>query len=273
MRIRIVHHVTYTYEQPARAVLQILRLTPRDHDGQHVTRWRIDVDLDARMRAGRDTFGNVTQTLSVEGPVSKMRISIDGEVETTDINGIVRGGAERFMPEIFLRETPLTLAGDAVRALASDAGGSDHLDIAHRLLGVVHETLALKNDAVEVPGEAALTRGAGSARDFAHILVSAARYRGLPARIVSGYCNPEEDETPAPPPPDLHVWSEIHIAGLGWIAFDPSAALCATDAYVRVAVGLDHLDTAPVRAARYGGHGETREIALSIEAGRRQTQR
>lgn len=273
MRIRIVHHLTYTYETPARAVLQILRLTPRDHDGQHVTRWRIDVDLDARLRLGRDTYGNVTQTLSVDGPVSKMRVSIDGEVETTDINGIVRGGAERFAPEIFLRDTALTLAGDAIRALANDAGGNDQLDIAHRLLGVVHDTLTLKHETVEATGEAALKRGTGSAHDFAHILVSAARYRGLPARIVSGYCYPEEDaEEPGPSQRDLHVWCEIHIAGLGWIAFDPSMALCATDAYVRVAVGLDHLDAAPVRAANYGGYGETREIALNVETGRRQSQ-
>ena len=30
MRIRVVHETNYTYEQPARGLIQILRLTPRD---------------------------------------------------------------------------------------------------------------------------------------------------------------------------------------------------------------------------------------------------
>ena len=34
MRIRISHTIGYDYAEPARHITQILRLTPRDHDGQ-----------------------------------------------------------------------------------------------------------------------------------------------------------------------------------------------------------------------------------------------
>ena len=43
---------------------------------------------------------------------------------------------------------------------------------------------------------------------------------------------------------------------LGWVAFDAANGFCATDAHVRVAVGLDELSAAPSRGTRYGGAGE-----------------
>jgi transglutaminase-like putative cysteine protease len=275
VRIHINHSITHTYEQPARSVLQILRLTPCDHDGQHVKHWRVDINVDARMRSGRDTFGNITQTLSVDGPTSKFQITIAGEVETNDMNGVVRGCAERFAPEIFLRDTQYTLAGDAVRVLAHDAGGSEDLDIAHRLMGAVYKAITLKSASSDEAAETVLARGHGSSRDIAHVLTSAARHRGLPARIVSGYCLPGEDTADSATQKDLHTWSEIHVEGLGWIAFDASADMCATDSYIRVALGLDHLDACPIRAANYGGLGEERSIALIVttQNGQRQQQR
>ena len=43
MRIQISHETVYRYETPAAGVIQTLRLTPRNHDGQYVVDWRIDV--------------------------------------------------------------------------------------------------------------------------------------------------------------------------------------------------------------------------------------
>ena len=48
MRIRISHTIGYEYAEPARHITQILRLTPRDHDGQHVMSWRIEPNVDGR---------------------------------------------------------------------------------------------------------------------------------------------------------------------------------------------------------------------------------
>ena len=49
MRIRISHLTSYRYETPATSVIQMLRLTPRNHDGQYVARWRNDVSTDCRI--------------------------------------------------------------------------------------------------------------------------------------------------------------------------------------------------------------------------------
>ena len=46
--------------------------------------------------------------------------------------------------------------------------------------------------------------------------------------------------------------------------FDPTNGICPTEAYVRVAVGLDYLGAAPVRGSIYGGTGEKLEFRVSI---------
>ena len=64
-----------------------------------------------------------------------------------------------------------------------------------------------------------------------------------------------------------HAWAEAFVPGLGWVAFDAANGICATDAHVRVAVGLDYLGAAPVRGTRYGGAGETLAVSVQV-AGR-----
>jgi len=60
MRIQIDHTTIYRYAEPPRRLLQLLRLTPSSFAGQSVLEWRLDVDCDARLREGRDGYGNVT---------------------------------------------------------------------------------------------------------------------------------------------------------------------------------------------------------------------
>src|SRR6266567_69753 len=101
MRIRISHLTTYRYHTPATSVIQMLRLTPRNHDGQYVARWRIDVSADCRLDQHEDAFG-------------KLKVLVEGEVETRDTEGVVRGAVERFPPSLFLRETELTNPDEAI---------------------------------------------------------------------------------------------------------------------------------------------------------------
>ncbi len=65
---------------------------------------------------------------------------------------------------------------------------------------------------------------------------------------------------------------KAHIEGLGWIGFDAANRQCPTDAYVRVAVGLDYLGAAPVRGNRYGGGDENLTVALKVDQSSRQIQ-
>ena len=79
MRIAIRHRTHYAYASPAKAVMQLLRLTPRNHDGQTVKRWRIDLNCDGTLKAGEDPFGNLTHTLALNGPISDLEVTVEGE--------------------------------------------------------------------------------------------------------------------------------------------------------------------------------------------------
>ena len=99
MRIRISHATTYRYETPPTGVTQLLRLTPRNHDGQYVVDWRIDLSEDCILHQHYDAFGNITHSFTADGPFDKLAVTVDGEVETQDTNGLVNGAMEMFPPE------------------------------------------------------------------------------------------------------------------------------------------------------------------------------
>ena len=91
MRLTIDHTTVYTYTEPTRRVIQLLRLTPCNFAGQSVLDWRVDVDCDACLREGRDGYGNITHMLYVEKPIQRLSISVSGRVLTEDQSGMVRG--------------------------------------------------------------------------------------------------------------------------------------------------------------------------------------
>jgi transglutaminase-like putative cysteine protease len=274
MRIRISHLTSYAYGTPANSVIQMLRLTPRNHDGQYVARWRIDVSTDCRLDQHEDAFGNLTHAFSTEGPFSELAVTVEGEVETRDTQGIMRGTVERFPPSLYLRTTALTMpdAGIAAFAAASrDAAGGDVLNLLHHLLERLHDDVAYDTDPTHAATTAAdaFTLKRGVCQDLTHIFIAAARSLAIPARYVGGYFHRDDgvDEQEAG-----HAWAEAFVPGLGWVAFDAANGLCATDAHVRVAVGLDYLGAAPLRGTRYGGGDEVMSVKVRVDQASQQTQ-
>ena len=69
-----------------------------------------------------------------------------------------------------------------------------------------------------------------------------------------------------------HAWAEAYVPDLGWVAFDPANGISATDAHVRVAVGLDYLGVTPIRGTRYGGGTESMVVRVRVDQAKRQMQ-
>ena len=270
MRLRISHSTTYRYEPPATGVIQILRMTPGSHDGQYVAEWQIDVSTDSRLDVHEDAFGNVTHVMTY-GAIADLNITVEGLIETHDTGGVLRGTDERFPPSLFLRSTPLTAVNPAMATFARELRAEsedDVLGFLHGLMTQVSEHMTFDEDpttsgtsAVEAFG---LKRGV--CQDYAHIFIACARSGGVPARFVSGHFSRSDGRVNQPAG---HAWAEAFVPNLGWVGFDAANCICATDAHVRVAVGLDYLGAAPVRGTRYGGGSETLTVAVTVEqAGR-----
>src|SRR5262245_16503461 len=118
MRIIVSHDTIYRYATPVTGVIQILRLTPRAHDGQYVAAWRIDVSADCPLAAHDDAFGNITHTFTVDGALEELTVHVEGEVTTENTDGVISGAIERFPPSFFLRETALTRPDAAIAEFA-----------------------------------------------------------------------------------------------------------------------------------------------------------
>ena len=91
-----------------------LRLTPRHHDGQYVVDWRVDLSVDCQLHQQEDAFGNITHSFTAEGPLDALSVAVEGEVDTHETHGVVRGTVERFPPALYLRETGAISLGDYV---------------------------------------------------------------------------------------------------------------------------------------------------------------
>ncbi|MGA8968485.1 MAG: transglutaminase family protein [Pseudolabrys sp.] len=274
MRIRISHATTYAYNIPPTGVTQLLRLTPRDHDGQHVLSWRIDLSEDCLLHQHEDAFGNITHSFTAEGPFNTLTVEVAGEVDTQDTDGMVSGAIERFPPQFYLRETSLTQTDAAIVDFAQAtraATDGDALAVLHALLKTLNREIAFDTDpthAATTAAEAfALRRGV--CQDITHIFVAATRALGIPARYVGGHFHRADGVTAQDAG---HAWAEAYVENLGWVAFDPTNGICTTDAHVRVAVGLDYLGAAPVRGTRFGGSGETLTVAVRVDQARQQAQ-
>jgi transglutaminase-like putative cysteine protease len=273
MRICVAHETFYRYDTPSTGVIQTLRLTPRNHTGQYVVDWRIDVSADCRLEPQEDSFGNIVHAFSTNGPISELRLLVEGEVETQDTAGVVQGAVERFPPSLFLRETALTRPDDAIAAYAAQfprPGADATLSTLHKLLSRLHEDIACDADPANAGGSAeAFAQKRGGCQDLAHIFIAVARSLGVPARYVGGYFHRPDGATA----PDAgHAWAEAHVPDLGWVGFDPANDICVTDHYVRVAMGLDQLGAAPVRGAHYGGGREALAVKLRVSQAAWQTQ-
>lgn len=273
MRLRVSHFTTYRYEPRAVSIIQMLRLAPRDHEGQYVVDWQIGVSSDTRLDMQHDAFGNIVHILT-QGATSEITVHVDGLVDTTDTHGVLRGTDERFPPALFLRATELTAGDDAIAALARDLVtefDDDRLRLLHGLMTRLGDEMTFDPDPTH-PGTTARDAYAlrrGVCQDYAHIFIACARKAGVPARFVSGHFLRADGVVEQQAG---HAWAEAFVPDLGWVGFDPANGICITDCHVRVAVGLDYLGAAPVRGTRYGGGAENLDVAVRVDQAGRQNQ-
>ncbi len=288
MRIAISHTTRYRFDQPSPHGLQRLRLTPRSCAVQTVRDWRMAV-TGASVEAEYDDHNQNCTTLISFGGGSEIEVASHGVVETLDCAGVV-GKHTGFMPLwSFLNQTDLTRPGPLMRRLAgrfaggplqsqsasgqsqsqSQSGqgqpslaGDAPIAALHALSDAVLEAVAYATGRTDAStsAEAALAAGHGVCQDHAHIFIGAVRMLGVPARYVSGYLLMDGviDQNAG------HAWAEAHVAGLGWVGFDVSNAICPDARYVRVATGADYHDAAPITGVTLGGGAAEMTVEVSV---------
>ena len=263
MRLTVNHVTRYAYDPAVRSVVQSHRLTPSSFAGQRIVDWEVTVPGGTRGALHRDGAGDVVQGWTISGPVSEVVVKVTGTVETEDLAGVLRGYREMILPDCYLRDTPATRLDAALETLAQVATASDPLGLAHALSAVVADAIAYRPGVTHAHTTAAeaLALGEGVCQDHAHALIACARARGMPGRYVSGYLFADATGQAHEA---AHAWAELHVAGFGWVGFDPANRCCADDRYIRLGSGLDAQDAAPIRGIARGAGREAMDVTVAI---------
>ncbi len=265
MRLHVQHESVYRYDLPVRGVVQSHRLTPTRCESQRAESWEVTVSGGVKGGSFRDGAGDWVQGWTVQGPVSEIVVRVQGIIETTDTSGVLRGHRELVPPGAYLRESMPTRVDTALTELAMGASGGDLLGLAHALSAAVADAIAYRPGVTHAHTTAAeaLALGEGVCQDHAHALIACGRLRGLPARYVSGYLQAGAEGDPHEA---AHAWAELHIAGLGWVGFDPANRCCPDERYIRLGSGVDAREAAPIRGTARGGGTEHLDVTVAIEA-------
>lgn len=131
--------------------------------------------------------------------------------------------------------------------------------------------LARAEQGVQTPYHT-LDSGTGSCRDFATLMIEAARRLGIAARFVSGYlyC---ADLDPARAgqavPGATHAWVEAYLPGAGWLPFDPTNNLIGGTDLVRVGVACHASQAVPVSGEWFGYPADFGALHVDVQVSRR----
>lgn len=271
MRLSIRHVTTYAYEPATDRCALRLRCYPSAFDTQQLVTWSLGVNGVAVPALLSTASGDRESIWTCNKALEKIEIVAEGEVDTADAAGVVRGLKNGIRPSVYLRETPLTEPNEKIAALAKTPEGKaaarTPLERLHALMHGVREAMDYKPGHTDMHTTAAqaLKKGSGVCQDHAHVFIAAARSAGVPARYVVGYLLAQGTSLT-----ETHAWAEAYVPDLGWVGFDPANRICPTERYVRLCSGLDSADAAPIRGNVSGAAGET--LAASVAVSQTDTQ-
>jgi transglutaminase-like putative cysteine protease len=282
MIFRIRYTTRYAYDEPAYNSQNDARLAPNDGPGQRCIAFKLEIDPPAEISEYKDSFGNRAHSISIKAPHRTLVIVADSIVERVE----VRAQHPRPMTfEEYLSDDESRTAQyrdflEASRYVpfsrrlgkffwsARPQMSEDVATYATRIIGSIRDQFGYDRAATHVHStvDDILTAGGGVCQDFAHLTIGLFRLAGVPARYVSGYLAPNPTNDPQAPPPELasHAWIEILLPGAGWTGFDPTHRAPTSLQHIRVAIGRDYGDVAPIRGS-YQTAGGKQVMSYELE--------
>jgi transglutaminase-like putative cysteine protease len=114
------------------------------------------------------------------------------------------------------------------------------------------------------PGET-LRLQQGTCRDFALLMMEAARSLGFAARFVTGYVYvPDRDGPVRLGGGSTHAWCQIYIPGSGWVEFDPTNGIVGNRDLIRVGVARTPEQAIPVLGKYWGDADDELGMEVSV---------
>lgn len=101
----------------------------------------------------------------------------------------------------------------------------------------------------------------GTCRDFAELMMAAARYLGYAARFITGYVY---TANAAPGSSSPHAWAEVYIPSVGWIELDATNGLIDDGDLIPVASASGGEELTPISGSFEGAGGSSLSVGVDV---------
>jgi len=289
-----VRHVTrYDYRSPVDLGAHLAHLRPRDLPFQRVLRAGVHAAPAVSWRRdGRDHFGNEVSWLFLDVAHAAFQVTAEAIVDvafpappdaaaTPPWESVARQatspGPDSWQASEFLFDSPRAPvdAGASAYAAASFPPGRAVLAAVLDLNARIRREFTFRPGVTttRTPIAEVLRRRQGVCQDFTHLMISALRGFGLPARYVSGYIRTYRsrghnagDKSARLGADQSHAWVGVWLGSEhGWLDVDPTNGIVVRDEHVVLGWGRDFGDVTPLRGVILGGREQTLTVEVELE--------
>jgi len=277
-RIRIIHKTEYHYRTSVTFGPHQALLRPREGHDVHIESSLLVIEPKADVRWLRDIYGNSIAILTFSESGRKLTLLSEVKVDHYDDNPLdcvvapdARSYPFQYAPTEQVELIPYRLPsypydGPGLQNWLSDLVGPgkviDTFELLIKLNTRIYESFkyARREEAgVQLPCQT-IALGTGSCRDYAVLMMEAARHLGFGARFVTGYIMMGEGQHGA-----THAWTEIYIPGAGWRGFDPTNNKLAGFEHVSVGVAREHEKACPLSGTWEGPPDAFDRMEVSVQ--------
>ena len=287
MKYRVVHISRYAYGSPVDLAAHLLHLRPRPLPFQRILSETIVSEPDgARRHDALDHFGNLVTWLFLDRPHADFVVSAHSTVDvaypkppapedTAPWEEIAAAAAEPAADGAaeYRFDSPMaaSLAETRAYAAVSFPPGRPVLEGLIELNMRIRKEFKFRAGAttISTPVARVMQRREGVCQDFSHLMISALRGLGIPARYNSGYIRTR-------PPPgqkrrqgadQSHAWVGAWLGTEhGWVDLDPTNGIVVRDEHVLIGWGRDYGDVSPVQGIILGGGSHALSVSVDLEA-------
>ncbi len=286
MTVFTVHHcTTYRYSKPVLFGDHRLLMRPRDsHDQRFVSHSLVVTPAPATLRWGQDMFGNAVATAAFSGRAKALSVistlQVDHTPATPGIDAIDRYA--RLMPFSYeasdlpdLQRTierhypdPAHTTAAWARSLLGTDGPTSTLALLTDMTRRIHRqcTYVGRQEAGIQPPHETLRLGTGTCRDFAVLMIEAARCLGLAARFVTGYIYvAPRTGSRTLGGGNTHAWVQVYVPGPGWVDFDPTNNIVGSRDLIRIASVREPGQAVPLSGSWSGNAEDFVAMEVSVD--------
>lgn len=293
----ITHTTTYRYKVPVSFGLHRVMFRPRESHDLRVLATDLQVSPEAIIRLIQDPHSNSVALVQPLGEATELKFvctfriehvptppdSLLGIDQTAEYLPFAYTVQDRMDLERYLRPHHDDPEGVLIRwaqqFLQGDQESKRTKEVLSRMNAHIGRTLKYEvrnEEGTQSPLET-LERGSGSCRDYALLMMEAARRLGIATRFVSGYLydsaldptnTPVGAVTPVSGAGATHAWLQAYLPGAGWVAFDPTNNIMGNAQLIRVAVARDPALASPLSGSWYGEADAYLGMEASVEVRR-----